>query len=107
MKTSQNDTLIFDRDVFEVSATSVVEGFLESGIKMFPNPADPVLTLEFEDFKDHFTVIMTDMSGRRTFKQKFTNPTVSINTSDISSGLYTIEIISGRKKYVDELIIQH
>jgi len=107
MDHSQNDTIIFDRDVFEVSATSVVEGFLENDIKMYPNPANPNLTLEFEDFKDHFTVILTDMSGRRSFKQKFSNPTVSINTSNLSSGLYTIEIISGRKKYTDELIIQH
>ncbi len=108
MDHSQNDTVIFDSKVFVVSETSDITSFEENDIAMFPNPADRGITIESQEFLGkEFTVRLFDLNGRLCYHEKFNNPKVLIETSNLPNGYYRIVLISEQRIFSDNLIIQH
>lgn len=105
---SQNDTLIFDQTLFTVVPTSIDDIVNESKISVFPNPADQQLVVEYKGTSGkQYRVRLFDINGKLSFNQSYNEPKVSINTSQLQSGFYTVEVISDELRYSDEIIIVH
>ena len=68
-----------------------------NGLKVFPNPANNFVNIEFESLmKQHVEVSMLNMLGQKIFTETVTgfigNYNRNINTSEIKKGIYFIEV---------------
>ena len=105
---SQNDTLIYDDVLYTIFNSSTKDGFVNNQISMYPNPANESITLEQESFKgSEFTVRIFDQSGKLYFSGQYNDQKITIPTSNMPSGFYSIELISKSTIISDKLIIQH
>ena len=87
---------------------AAVKSFETSGIMMYPNPAtDQVSIAMKESFGKVVNVNITSVSGAmvRTIQAE-NNGLLSINTSDITSGVYMVTVSSGNNVYTQKLIVE-
>lgn len=67
-------------------------------LKVFPNPAKDLLTVELDEFilksSSNSMLIISDSSGKIIYKEKLDpyRNTMNINTSTYSSGMYTVSV---------------
>ena len=62
-------------------------------VKIFPNPATDLVTIQFEEEKPR-TIEIRSVEGKRLFEQSGIGKTYRIPTSDLSPGLYFVRISS-------------
>jgi hypothetical protein len=78
--------------------------FSEIRYSLYPNPAFDYFYLDFsEDILYDFTV--TDQTGRRIMSENHLTGCTTINTSQLSRGLYLVKIVSGEWMITEKLII--
>lgn len=67
-------------------------------IKLYPVPASNLLTVELPANDDFRSSVLTiyDISGRTLTRQNSTSLTNSLNTSELSSGIYFIEVMNAK-----------
>jgi hypothetical protein len=74
----------------------------ESTIKILPNPANEWITLSFPDILTNGKVELSiyDLLGRQVLSEKVypENRLVSLNVSDLPSGIYLIETYDSRNQ---------
>ena len=78
--------------------------------KLYPNPSNSHFTLELNGFNNEKTqVIIMDLYGRQIKSvnmDKNNKQSIEINTTDINSGVYFVQVISGsQKSSIHKLII--
>ncbi len=95
---------MFELDGLEIpgNGTITVEEF-ESNIRFYPNPTNKILNLETED--SEFTIIMTDLSGKKVFENHYMNNKVEIDINNFSPGTYLINYQSNTSNF-DKIIIK-
>ena len=74
---------------------------LENSITVYPNPVRDVVNLAFTDIlSEEFVVQVTDISGKTILQKVFENNglTESISVSNLSSGIYFINIQRSEKQ---------
>lgn len=75
-------------------------------MRVFPNPAKELVTIEFDQAEDQVMITLTDLTGK---KLKVVNDengnTVSINAQDLSSGMYLLKVECGERSSVKKLMI--
>lgn len=80
------------------SPTSAVTGINKNnkeGIKLYPNPANDVLTINDHGFDGNTKlVVVTDISGRMVQEFALTQSLQNVDLSAISEGIYTVSIRS-------------
>ncbi|WP_417198165.1 T9SS type A sorting domain-containing protein [Bizionia sp.] len=86
---------------YSLSSLSVNDENLEKAIRLYPNPTTDLLHIETTFSID--TLIIYDLNGRRIQTLKINN-TESIDVSDLSKGVYFLEIQSGNTKIVKRFI---
>ncbi|MGB3546816.1 MAG: T9SS type A sorting domain-containing protein [Saprospiraceae bacterium] len=105
---SQNDTLIFDPMLFVVEPDAVTERFAAGGFKLFPNPSDQMIVIDHEKFTGaSYDIRIVDVSGRTVYQSVATQRRTTIQTAELPSGFYVVELMSEDKKYTDKLVIRH
>lgn len=105
---SQNDTLIFDDNIFSVITDAVVNNFVDNNISMYPNPANVDLTIENENFTSgSYSIRLLDVNGRQVYQGQFDRQQATVPTSALPSGVYAVELIYGQKIYTDKVVISH
>lgn len=78
---------------------NVIKELPESLIRFYPNPASDVLHIELPDSQKEIVIRFHDINGRKVFYQKINaqNSGLSVNISELSNGVYFVELISGNR----------
>ncbi len=81
--------------------------YFNSDLKIYPNPAADMLTLEFENQDEYDELFILDMNGRliQDFEiLKATSGKVQIGISDLPSGVYFLDLMIGQEKQTKKFI---
>ena len=89
-------------DYVYVTVTSVDECQQNSSI--YPNPANSYLTVEAEGLQE---VTIYNMMGQVVLQQRCCDNATAINTSNLSSGIYTIAIKSTAETSITRFTVNH
>ena len=67
--------------------------------EVYPNPTNDYLNMIIDSENNKFTVIISDLKGRKYFERKFDNATgvLSLDLSSLEKGAYIYEIFIGKK----------
>ncbi|AWG26413.1 T9SS-dependent choice-of-anchor J family protein [Flavobacterium kingsejongi] len=96
------DVYMFMIDDFKVTtATLGREDFLASKFSVFPNPATDIISITNHDAIAINSITITDLNGRIV---KNTNSAEQINVSDLSAGVYMMNIASEQGTTVKKII---
>lgn len=101
-------TVVEDIDIIfgGVSAILPIE-HLNKGIKIFPNPATNLFTLELNNIDKESLVSIYNYKGEKVFNKLITNSKeMTINTQTFSKGVYLVKIDDGSYKYTEKFIIK-
>jgi hypothetical protein len=88
--------------------TSVIDAReTETNFYLYPNPATNLVWLKTENVDD-YTLRIFDIQGKLTEQHQFENTqSFSLNTSDLSNGVYFLQISNNKYSATKRLIIQH
>ncbi|MCE3077210.1 T9SS type A sorting domain-containing protein [Chryseobacterium gwangjuense] len=82
---------------------STDENILKNNISMYPNPAKDFVTIDH--LPNETTISILDLSGRKIFSKKYTEPKVSIHTSQLTNGTYIIQVDDQEKTILSEKLM--
>jgi len=94
------------KEIQDISETEVTDG-----IQLFPNPANYELNVTFNSDNNETAVInIYDLTGRMVFTKNFQSAqgrnTYTLNTSDLSRGVYILTLENGGKMLNQKLVIE-
>lgn len=77
-------------------------------VKVYPNPSNGVMNLEFGKTTNNVTVFITNTIGAVVYENTFNNnqSSYTLQTEKLSNGIYFLHVESDNKKAVKRLIIQ-
>ena len=76
-------------------STLSVEDFEEfNNIKLYPNPTNSILNIEFQNDISNGTIEVYDLLGKKVLNQALTNNSIKLNVANWNDGLYLIKILS-------------
>jgi hypothetical protein len=81
-----------------------------STLKIYPNPSNGVITIEFSDFqmKQNRTIEVSDLNGKLITQYKPMAPKMILNLFHLNNGIYFItKKVAGEKHTTEKIIIQH
>lgn len=81
---------------------SVDENHLDSGINIYPNPANNVVNVKIDNYETDDMITITDVSGRTLIAETVTNDEMKVDVSNLSKGLYIIKVGDVIEKFVIE-----
>lgn len=81
---------------------SVDENHLDSGINIYPNPANNVVNVKIDNYETDDMITITDVSGRTLIAETVTNDEMKVDVSNLSKGLYIIKV----GDVVDKIVIE-
>jgi hypothetical protein len=98
-------------DVFTVTQIGLDEFTIESGFRLYPNPANDAVTVKFTlTGKADISVSILDMSGRRLMQEQSAlsagEQTITLDIDDLPSGAYFIELSDGENQSQQRFIKQ-
>ncbi|WP_306643124.1 T9SS type A sorting domain-containing protein [Sanyastnella coralliicola] len=76
-----------------------VEEFQQTSFKFFPNPADNMITIDFET-TNQASYKIYDLTGKVVAAENTSSSRITVETSHLLSGLYFIEVDGIRKRLV-------
>lgn len=93
----QNGRAIFVGDggliIEMLVANAVSSEEIDQALKIYPNPANTSLNVEFPVFGiEEKTLQIFDLSGKKKFEEKFSSFQAVLDISDLSSGLYLVKL---------------
>ncbi len=94
-----------DMGAYEVDGVLSMVTFQKLGAKMYPNPTSGILTLELEEFNNASTKI-TDINGRVIQNQELSNAFTTFDVSNLSAGIYFLQINSEKGNAIQKFIKQ-
>jgi len=71
--------------------------------RIYPNPTDGAITLEFDTPVVH-NITLADMSGRILLRQTVNHQTVKLDMSNFPSGVYLLTIDDGKRQNVERIV---
>jgi hypothetical protein len=90
-------------DYVYVAVTSVSENG-EEGFKVYPNPANALMSVEAEGLQQ---VTICNVMGQVVYQQRCSEDGVVISTSDLASGVYTISIKAAQGTVTKRFAVMH
>lgn len=100
----QNGVFILDAtQAFNVTDVGINEFEVESlKFRVYPNPTNEILTIEFLTFNKEVEVKITDVFGNSLKNSTLKTQNSQIDVSHLSSGIYFIKVGNAVKKFVKE-----
>ena len=92
-----------ETDYVYVAVTSVSEND-EEGFKVYPNPANALMSVEAEGLEQ---VTIHNVMGQTVYMQRCSENGVVISTSDLVSGVYTISIKAAQGTVTKRFTVMH
>lgn len=80
------------------TAIGVAEAEL-SPFKLYPNPANDYLMLEYSGKETGFDLTITDLSGKAVLSKSYQNLPETLNVSQLPSGIYFFALSSAKARY--------
>jgi photosystem II stability/assembly factor-like uncharacterized protein len=87
------------------SFQNVKENNMNTGLKIYPNPASSYFTLSTQNNNENKTVSVFTMDGVLVKQQSFSDEETQVETSGLSSGLYIVEVKTSTKSYYRKVIV--
>lgn len=81
-------------------------GLNQVEMNLYPNPASDYINLEIMDFDPSMIVNVMDLSGRLVSTELLSGSTTRINTQNLSSGMYLLEVQTDYSKSVIRFEVQ-
>ncbi|MEQ9425810.1 MAG: S8 family serine peptidase [Cyclobacteriaceae bacterium] len=95
-----------DSQQLEVLEVVGIEDLASAGIKIYPNPTDDILNIQFTDaLSEYQNVSLWDMRGLNIIEEIASSGKISLDLSDIKSGSYIIRFRSETKS-LESIIIK-
>lgn len=78
-----------------------------NGISIYPNPTDNSFTVSFDSqiSIDNYSICICDVLGREISRSNLSDKKSKFDTSSLSPGIYSVEILSGDKIKISEKIV--
>lgn len=77
------------------------------GLSVYPNPVRDVLTLSLpEKPSTNYTVTIADMSGKVVVEEVLTNMVHTVNTSDLSKGMYFVTVGNNTQRSFHKIVVE-
>ena len=98
--------------VFTDPCTAIQDFDGNDFISIYPNPTNGLFYLQAEtDFSDPADIAITDLSGRNIYSGKNVslaeNELISLDLSDVESGVYMFYMLSSSVRIVKKIVINH
>lgn len=78
-------------------------------VSCYPNLTDGVLNVELDNYYEHVNIELVDIASGKVFRPSFIsteNRNFVINTSDLTSGLYTVTVRAGGKVASSKILVK-
>lgn len=98
-----NSTFI---DNILISQTLSVNDNLLNTARIYPNPSSDFVTIESEELNG-LDIVLYNTLGQKVFQQTMTSGKAVINTSQLSNGVYFIQVKNGLNEGIAKLIVSH
>lgn len=79
---------------------------LSEELRLYPNPAQDLLHISFDGQVEITSIDIVDISGRKIYSGIYRQQEVLLDISQISSGAYILQVYSGEKMGIKQLIIE-
>ncbi len=89
-----------------VIITGIIENTFGDKLKVFPNPTDGKINIEFGDELKDVEITVSDINGKEIFSKKWKHLSSDILDLDRPAGTYIIKIISGEDHANVRVVIQ-
>lgn len=90
---------------FNACSIGIAESKLENEVKLFPIPANNYISLEMENINiENVQLEITNMLGEIVLKSAYTD---KIDVSNLSNGIYNLQIVSPEAIVTKKIVIQH
>jgi hypothetical protein len=80
------------------------EDFESNGIKLYPNPSNGVVKINFPNENEKYTVQLLSILGQKVFEENFNNSTSAI-LNGLEKGIYFVKITTSNKTFTKKLIV--
>lgn len=91
---------------YKSGTTGLINNSKNSGIKLFPNPAQTELILKQNRSSGPATLTISSLNGYEIKKQVISQPETRINISSLASGLYFLSFVQDNYREVSKFIKQ-
>ncbi len=91
---------------FSYLTTNTSETFSNDDIQVIPNPASSYFTLVLPAEIKNADVSVYNTIGEKIINKHITSDNTKFNITGLTSGLYTIELVSNNKSFIKKLIIK-
>ena len=96
-----------DTYVFKKNTTSSESLDSEIGLKVYPNPADDKLQIQYNNLRGEATIELVNSNGQVFYISKTTSNKLNvIDVTNYSPGMYFVRIISERNNEIRKIIIR-
>ena len=82
-----------------------IEELSKGFVKLYPNPVNHYLTIDFKELVNEKTIKIYDALGKLMLTQTSTEPILKVNVSTFSSGIYLVKVVLDNKIYATEKFI--
>ncbi len=101
---SGSDT-ITKTDLITVNGTGI-EGQQGNSFKIYPNPANNILHIEFLDADEIISFSLKDISGKTVYSQQNAQKQEQIPVKKLNSGMYLLNVMSKKGSVIKKVIIR-
>lgn len=77
-----------------------------NGVTIYPIPMNNEVTIQLEEEWGNATATLIDMSGRIVTQMKLFQSLTTINTTNLNTGIYMLQLNAGEKKMMRKLVKQ-
>ncbi len=95
---------LYKRALFTVDSALAIEELSSDDFKVFPNPVQDVIHVNFTKFSN-YTVAIYDITGKEIFLEDEVQQTNSFNISSLSAGIYILKIRDNERNQVQNIKI--
>lgn len=104
----ENDTINYAWGIDSTLATNVTEVANNSGINIYPNPANDRLFITHTNLKGNTTINLYTLSGQLAYSYIGPTQNLEIPTNQLSNGLYALKLLTADGKvYYKKVIVNH
>lgn len=98
-----NPTVAVLADVSTIQKTE--NNRIPDRLKVFPNPSHGTFTV-FTNFTEDYNIQLIDMTGKVIKSSIYENQILSIDYSDVSSGVYFLKMSTEEESHIEKIIIE-